>query len=132
MPAPAPGTQSARKWMRRQSQRRKQFGYRRGISLMISSFFPRSDRKGVVMYAGACARHTAGAKMDATPIAKTKAVRLQARYFTYDLQFLSPLRSEGGSDVCRRLRPAHSRRENGCDANRKDESSSVTGAVFHL
>jgi len=39
---------------------------------------------------------------------------------------------EGGNDVCRRLRPAHSRRENGCDANRKDESSSVTDAVFHL
>src|ERR1035438_1120490 len=42
MPPSAPGTKPARKWMRRPSQRRKQFGYRRGISLMISSFFPRS------------------------------------------------------------------------------------------
>jgi hypothetical protein len=37
----------------------------------------------VMVYAGIGAWHNAGAKMDATPIAKTKRVRLKARCFTY-------------------------------------------------
>src|SRR5664279_2743097 len=42
----------------------------------------------VMMNAGAGAWHKAGAKIEATPIAKTKTIRLKVRCFTYDLQFL--------------------------------------------